>query len=212
MYGVDLLVKEHENILDFTEYLKKLCCDIIDGENVNVQEFHQCIEFARNYADKHHHGKEEQILFRVMLETSDPVAEKLIRNGMLAEHDLGRYHIMELEAALSQYSDNQTTKGKLSIITHAGGYADLLQRHIEKENSACYSYALRMLSKGDKSQIDQRTRSFEKQAEQDGVQREYLGWLDERRHRFPFIGCFAQEPGGHAPVHHPDEDTDSPVQ
>ena len=33
---------------------------------------------------KHHHGKEEKILFRHMLEKLGPVAEKLVRNGMLS--------------------------------------------------------------------------------------------------------------------------------
>lgn len=180
MYGVDILVKEHDNILVFTEYVKRLCCDVIDGKNVNIPAFQNCIDFARNYADKHHHGKEEQILFRVMLEKLGSAAEKLIRNGMLVEHDLGRYHIGELERALKQYIENPATSGKLDIITHAAGYADMLERHIEKENNACYSYAQRALSEEDKERIDEQTRDFEKQAEQNGVQEKYVAYFEKR--------------------------------
>ena len=81
MYGIDLLVKEHENIIHFTEYIRKLCCEILDGQAVNTKAFRECVEFGRNYADKHHHGKEEKILFKYMVESLGPIAEKLIRNG-----------------------------------------------------------------------------------------------------------------------------------
>lgn len=57
-----------------------------DRVNELVQEtLRECIDFGRNYADKHHHGKEEKILFRIMMENMGPVADKLIRNGMLVE-------------------------------------------------------------------------------------------------------------------------------
>ena len=161
MYGIDVLIKEHDNILVFTKYVRKLCCDVIDGKQVNIPAFQSCINFARNYADKHHHGKEEQILFRVMLERLGSAAEKLIRNGMLVEHDLGRYHIGELERALEQYSGNPATSGKLDIITHAAGYADMLERHIEKENNARHCYGIARHQKKNLKRTPIRIRQFQ---------------------------------------------------
>lgn len=181
MYGVELLMKEHENIVAFTKHLRKTCCTVIEGADIDVQEFFECIDFARTYADKHHHGKEEQILFRFMLDSSDPVAEKMVQNGMLVEHDLGRYHIGELEKALKQYASAPSVEAKLDIVAHAASYADLLQCHIEKEDKACYTYALRTLSEECIAQIDKQTREFEKKAEQDGIQKKYLDWLEKRR-------------------------------
>ena len=49
MYGIDVLIKEHDNILVFTKYVRKLCCDVIDGKQVNIPAFQSCINFARNY-------------------------------------------------------------------------------------------------------------------------------------------------------------------
>lgn len=181
MYGIDLLMKEHENILAFTKHLRRICCAVIEGADIDIQEFRECIEFARNYADRHHHGKEEQILFRFMLDSADPAAEKLVRNGMLTEHDFGRYHIGELENALKQYASAPAVEEKLDIITHAGGYVDLLRRHIEKEDTVCYTYALRTLPEECKIQIDEQTREFERKTEQDGIQEKYITWLEKRR-------------------------------
>jgi hemerythrin-like domain-containing protein len=181
MYGIDLLVEEHKNIYALTEHLNKTCCAILEGAEIDVEEFRECIDFIRNYADKHHHGKEEQILFQFMLQKNDPAAEKLVRNGMLVEHDLARYHVKELEQALTQYEGNPTSKAKLDILSHAAGYAELLQRHINKENEVCYTYAERLLSEECKALIDEQTKSFEEKAHKEHVQEKYLAWIEQRR-------------------------------
>jgi hemerythrin-like domain-containing protein len=178
MYGIDLLVEEHKNIISFTEYLKMICCDILDGKAIDTEALKECVGFGRNYADKHHHAKEEKILFKYMLEHLGSVAEKLIRNGMLVEHDLGRFHMGELENAIEQYEKVPTTENKLAIITNASGYADLLKRHIEKEDAVCYSFALRILSDDDKSFIDEETKQFEREEDKLGIQEKYISWLN----------------------------------
>ncbi len=68
----------------------------------------------------------------------------------------------------------------LGVITHAAAYADLLQRHIQKEDNVCYTYAQRMLSNAEKNQIDAETKAFEEEAEQNGILQKYLAWLDMR--------------------------------
>lgn len=180
MYGIELLMKEHLNIIAFTEYMKNCCCAILEGADVDTAQFMECIDFARSYADKHHHGKEEQILFRHMLENPGSATEKLVRNGMLVEHEFGRFHITELENALKLYTEYPCTKNKLGVITHAAAYVDLLQRHIQKEDNVCYTYAQRMLSNAEKNQIDAETKAFEEEAEQNGIPQKYLAWLDAR--------------------------------
>lgn len=180
MYGIDLLVKEHENIIRFTTHLRGLCCNILEGQEIDVSKFRECVDFGRNYADKLHHGKEEKVLFRVMLEELGTIAEKLIRQGMLVEHDLGRYHLGELEAALNRYEQKQTIEETLDIIANASSYADLLKRHIEKEDEAVYTFAARMLTEEAKAKVDRETMQFEEEAKQEGIQDRYIVWLDKQ--------------------------------
>lgn len=179
MNGIELLMQEHQNILKFTDYVKKLCCDVLENGTLNTTKFRECIDFGRNYADKYHHGKEEKILFRIMLENLDVIAEKLISNGMLVEHDLGRFHVGELEESLNHYDENPTVEAKLAIITNASGYADLLRRHIEKEDTAVFSFAERSLSDELKIQVDQETKLFEEESTENGIQEKYLKLIDE---------------------------------
>ncbi|MBQ1801555.1 MAG: hemerythrin domain-containing protein [Lachnobacterium sp.] len=177
MYGIELLIKEHENIIQFTEVLKKLSVRLLEGEELNIELLKQCVEFGKNYSDKQHHGKEEKILFRVMIEKLGPVASKLIKNGMLVEHDLGRYHMTKLLEAIDLYETDKSSEVKIQLICHATGYADLLKRHIDKENAVVYTFAERSLSEEDKELVNKETEIFEIEASKNKVQERYLSWL-----------------------------------
>jgi hemerythrin-like domain-containing protein len=115
-----------------------------------------------------------------MMEKLGPTAQTLIRNGMLVEHDLGRYHMGELIKALDQYEKDASTQVKLDIIANASGYANLLQRHIAKEDEACYSFALRRLSEEDRQQVNNETREFEDVAFENGVKEKYTSWITKQ--------------------------------
>lgn len=180
MNGIDILVKEHENILAFNGFLRNICAGILKGEPVDGDLLRECIDFGRTYADKHHHGKEEKILFRIMMENMGPVAEKLIRNGMLVEHDLGRLHLTQLEIAVSEYEKNPIIDHKLDIISNAVGYGDLLKRHIEKEDQVAYSFAVRALPGDKMKDVDEETAVFEKEANDLGIQTRYETWLSNQ--------------------------------
>lgn len=182
MDSIDLMMREHENILTLVSVIRIACCKVLEGEPVDDTDFRDIITFARIYADRHHHGKEEQILFREMSARLGPVANNLIQHGMLVEHDLGRLHMAELEAALNRYAAAPSTMDKLEILSHATGWADLLERHIEKENNAVYSFARRTLGPEVLAIVDAESNRLEETAEAAGVQYAALGLL-KRLHR-----------------------------
>lgn len=178
MYGIDLLVEEHKNIIKFTEIMKNKCAEIMNGAEVDTNLFREYIDFARNYADKHHHGKEELILFKVMTDKLGMVAEKLVKHGMLIEHDFGRLFMANLEEALDKYDEEKSDDVKLDIIANAVGYGHLLRRHIEKEDSVVYTYAHRELDSSDLEKVDSDTVEFEK--ENVKQKEKYEKWLNEQ--------------------------------
>ena len=177
MNGVDLLVKEHDNILLFIEKVRKSCKEIMNGKEVDTDLFRKYISFARNYADAHHHGKEELILFKIMVDELGPVAEKLIKHGMLVEHDFGRLFMASLEEALDKYDQEKNDDVKLDIIANAIGYGNLLKRHIDKENAVVYTFATRELSDELLARVDEETKVFEEK--EDERRREYLELLNQ---------------------------------
>ena len=184
MYSVELMVEEHNHILSLLAVIEKACCTVLNGREIDDGDFRKMIAFARNYADKHHHGKEEEILFSEMKEHLGQVGVNLIQHGMLVEHDMGRLHISELEAALNQYRDTPNTIYKLNILAEAIGYAKLLKRHIDKENLAVYIYAENNLPKNVLQSVDERVKKFEAEAENSKVQATYLDILQELTEKY----------------------------
>lgn len=184
MYSVELMVMEHDNILKFIGAVENACCRIIEGNEVNTEDFEKMIYFARNYADKHHHGKEEQVLFAEMTNHLGKIGTNLIQHGMLVEHDLGRLHISDLEESINLYKEAPITLHKLGIIEGASGYAKLLKRHIGKENEVIYPYAEKSLTEEVLISVDERVRAFEEEANAQGVQKHCLDLLKELTEKY----------------------------
>lgn len=62
--AISSMVDEHKNIKKVLKVIRKLCIKILNGEDVNFDAFYKIIDSVRNYADKHHHNKEEDIFFK----------------------------------------------------------------------------------------------------------------------------------------------------
>ena len=177
MFGIDVLHEEHENIRKFTQYLRRICGELLEGKKLEIDTFAACVDFMKNYADIHHHGKEEVILFKIMVENLGPVAEKMVNIGMMTEHNLGKYHIEALEKAVEAFEEEGTTDRKVDIVTHCLAYADLLLRHLEKENNVLYPFAIRNLKPELMEKVNEESKAFEENGAKNGMGR-YVEWLN----------------------------------
>ncbi|MFA9423471.1 MAG: hemerythrin domain-containing protein, partial [Sedimentibacter sp.] len=146
MNSIKIMVEEHDNILRMLDVVRKACLGILNGKDINFDDFYNMIDFVRKYADGHHHGKEEKFLFKEMQLNLGKIGQNLITNGMLVEHDYGRLYMSDLTDALQRVK-NGDEASKLDVISNAIGYANLLKRHINKENVAVYKYGENNLSK-----------------------------------------------------------------
>lgn len=149
--ALTILLDEHKNILKVIDILLKECDNMESGKDVNKDFFKKTIEFVRNYADKFHHAKEEDILF-VELCKDEVKMHCNPTEQMLHEHDLGRDFIKELEKAVEGNHKNK-------VIENARGYAHLLQEHISKEDNILYPMADESLNKETKEKM---LKKFEK--------------------------------------------------
>lgn len=137
----EILRKEHENIRLFTDKLEQMAVNLMEKNDISFEDYAKSIEFIKTYADKRHHQKEEQVLFKAMLENLGEMADNLINHAMIVEHNLARLYVWELEDALNAYKQQATVELKLKIVTNTMSYVYLLRRHINKENNAVYPYA-----------------------------------------------------------------------
>lgn len=178
MYGVNILVEEHDHILAFIKLVRTECLQVIEGREPDTKRFREFLDFARNYADKHHHGKEEKILFRYMTAELGPIADKLINQGMLVEHEIGRTHLRDLEDALDSYEKEPASQAKLDILANASTWCRDLERHIERENSAVFTFGENKLDETIKQRVNEETESFE--TDMAANKQKYETWLAEQ--------------------------------
>ena len=183
MDSLELLVEEHKYIKRMLVVVRAVCLGVMKGEEINYEDFKDIIDFIRMYADKHHHGKEEKLLFNRMISEIGGLAEKLVKHGMLVEHDLGRQFIMGLEEALEKVRNGDDTF-RLDVIANAISYTHLLYRHIDKEDAAVYPFAKRSLKKETLDTIDSETAEFEEKMELEGIQKKYIHKLEEMERKY----------------------------
>lgn len=184
MRGIDVLVNEHDNIIEFCGVIRNACLSILEGGPVDTGDFRDMVGFIRGYCDAHHHGKEEDILFAEMLIHLGNVGKNLVTHGMMVEHDLARMYVSELEKATLLYDENPNTENKLDIIGFSMSYADLLGRHADKENKLVYPYGQSHLGIEVLESINHRTDEFELAANAEGAIDEYLNTLNRLKIKY----------------------------
>ena len=130
---VKKLVDEHLLI----KRLIALIPSLVENLDVNTDKGKRlildCVDFVRAYADKYHHAKEEEILFKYFDEKLD------IIKTMLEDHKKARNHAGSILDGLEK-------KDKNSVIEHLTAYKELLTEHIKKEDEILYPWIDRGLS------------------------------------------------------------------
>jgi hemerythrin-like domain-containing protein len=117
------------------------------------------VSFLQDYADTHHHGKEEEILFRAMVDHGMPVDGGPLA-VMLAEHTEGRRLTLSLsEISAGEGAWDQEERRQLWLA--ATNYAQLLTAHIQKEDRILYPMAAQMLPEDVWRQIETRFSAFQ---------------------------------------------------
>lgn len=184
MDGINLMVEEHKYIKRMLSVVRKACLEILNGGDIDYDDFDKIIDFIRNYADKHHHEKEELILFNKMIDEIGELAEKTVKFGMLVEHDLGRMYIHNLEESLNKYRKGNE-EAKLDIIANAVSYTNLLKRHIDKEDNVIYTFAKRELCNESLEKVNLECIEYESKKSELGVQDKYIKILDGLEDKYP---------------------------
>jgi hemerythrin-like domain-containing protein len=91
------------------------------------------VRFFRVYADRCHHGKEEDILFRELSRKALSPEHKGLLEELTEEHKQGRRAVTAIAAASQAYRSGQPA-ALSEIAERLGWLVDFYPRHIEKED------------------------------------------------------------------------------
>jgi hemerythrin-like domain-containing protein len=124
---------EHRFIERMIRIMSKELDKIEQKGEVDLAFIETAIDFIRNYADKRHHGKEEDILFRDLDKKQLAIEHKRIMGELVKEHVLGRNNIKKLVTAKENYA--QGNKNALNdIAENMWLLVKFYPNHIEKED------------------------------------------------------------------------------
>ena len=156
---VESMMQEHELIVEVLASLHALAGELADGGVVARQDLADFGRFFRDFADKCHHGKEEDRLFVKMeeagfLHDSGPIAV------MLAEHEAGRQAVRGL-LAIGAGRGPLSQAERARAADYASEFVPLLYAHIQKENNILYPMAQQTIPPEEFDRLDQSCEAFD---------------------------------------------------
>lgn len=132
MIPVAILIEEHKIIMRMVDVLKNA------KGRYSPAFIEKTVDFFRTYAEKCHHGKEENILFRRLEKKELLPVDKKILQELIEEHKMARELVQE-------FAESKTGAGDKIV--------SLYERHIEKENRKFFLPAFNYFSHEEKEDI-----------------------------------------------------------
>ena len=164
------LRKEHEAILYVLQILDKMMeSDSLGAENM-LRYYGEVVYFLKIFADKCHHGKEENYLFKELVNKGIPNEGGPV-GVMLQEHAQGRDYI----AQMSKSVDDQNISG---FNYAAVQYRDLLRGHIDKENNVLFTMADKVINEQEQNLLFEQFEQHEETVIGHGVHEKLHATID----------------------------------
>jgi hemerythrin-like domain-containing protein len=148
---IKMLTHEHEVILKVIGGLGKIGRALERGERADPETLRRIVRFMREFADRCHHAKEEELLFPALVSKGAPAAGCPI-GGLREEHGKGRKLVTALAEAVDKYAASPGAGGR-DIATIAKEIGDLYTNHIWKENEMVFPMASRLFSDAEREQL-----------------------------------------------------------
>lgn len=119
------------------------------------------IDFIKTYADKLHHGKEENILFRDLARKRLSLEHRKIMDELIQEHALGRDNVKKLVEARERYTLGEKSAAK-EILENMEILIIFYPKHIEKEDKRFFLPVMNYLNKEEQSRMLDEFYEFDK--------------------------------------------------
>lgn len=153
------LMIEHQSIKKILNIIEEITDKIDMGTTVNNEDLGKVLEFLKIYVDKCHHSKEEKFLFPAMIESGIPAMGGIIE-VLLAEHDIGRGLVKEMNSAINNSDESVNLK---TFSENARSYVELVRSHIQKEDTDGFLQANEKISNQKQQELISEFNNLEKE-------------------------------------------------
>jgi hemerythrin-like domain-containing protein len=135
------------------------------GQVVHVDTLQGVVEFMRTFADKCHHGKEEELLFPLLSEKGVPMQGCPV-GALMAEHARGRALVKELADAAEAHQSGDPA-AKEAVVKSLRGIATLYPNHIWKEDYLLFPLTNKVVSPEEQQALYQQFEQVEERVGRD---------------------------------------------
>ena len=160
MMPIAPLMIEHRLIERMIALLKQALREAEQEQRVDPRFIEQATRFIREYADRCHHGKEEDILFRDL--EKKPLTEDHLKTmaELVQEHKWGRETTRSLAAANHRYEKGDA-RALYEITDAIQSLVDFYPKHIEKEDKQFFLPVMNYFSDEEKDRMLKEGHAFD---------------------------------------------------
>jgi len=176
------LINEHNAIKVMLSIMNKIAENIRNDKGIETNDIEKIVDFLKTFADKCHHGKEENALFPALVLAGIPKENGPI-GVMLHEHTLGRGYIKEIETSTENFKAGNSNSIQL-IANSLLSYVNLLQNHIQKEENVLFKMADKVLSNQVQDDVYKQFEKIEEEVVGHGVHEQFHELLSKLKSKY----------------------------
>lgn len=176
------LIHEHKAIKVMLSIMKKIAENIRNDKGVDTNDIEKIVDFLKTFADKCHHGKEENALFPALVEAGIPKEGGPV-GVMLYEHTVGRGFIKDISSSTEKYIKESPESIQL-IADNLSNYINLLNNHIQKEENVLFPMAEKVLSTQKQKEVFDQFVKIEEEVVGHGVHEHFHELLNELNNKY----------------------------
>ena len=144
MKAVTILKEEHMVILELLDQLKLAGERILKNKFPPREFFETAVKFARVFADKFHHYKEEEIMFRILAQKNSGAIDSDLEK-LRQQHEQCRDYVTAISAAVEGYAAGRDSDTRI-LHRNLADYVATMHKHINFENVTFFPRVARELS------------------------------------------------------------------
>lgn len=175
MLPIGPLMIEHRLIERMIHIMEEALKRARQENRIDVDLVASSVRFIRDYADRCHHGKEEDILFRELEKKSLQEKHAEIVRQLREEHRWGRETTGKMSDALEAYGSGDSN-ALASLLDHMEALVRFYPRHIETEDRRFFMPVMKYFSDEEKDAMLEEGYSFDSRLHHESYEESVASW------------------------------------
>jgi hemerythrin-like domain-containing protein len=163
MKPTEILAGEHSLIRQALDNFSLSVVKLETGERPSKEFFEGAVQFARVFADKYHHFKEEYLMFGLLAQKKNGELDSQI-DSLKHQHERSRNLVSAMANSIDGYVRGDDAHATL-LLENMAAYTSLLRHHIHREDHVFYPMVDKELSQAEQKSL---LNEFKKEEQKQG--------------------------------------------